>query len=85
MTAHFGDAEAQALEMLLSVSAILEPYGAGLDNIASATLFCKNAAAYSAYERVTRLLGVGSFPTVAVCADVCRGELLMEMEAIALI
>ena len=80
-----GDAEHQSLETLLSIAAILEEQGGGLRNITSATLFCKNRAAWQAWERVTRLLGVPEFPKICVQADVCRHDLLVEMEAVAVI
>jgi enamine deaminase RidA (YjgF/YER057c/UK114 family) len=82
---HVGDAEHQSLETLLSIAAILEEQGGGLQNITSATLFCKNRAAWEAWERVTRLLRVPEFPKVCVQADVCRHDLLVEMEAVAVI
>jgi len=82
---HVGDAEMQSLETLLCIAAILEEQGGGLENITSATLFCKTPAAREAWTRVTRLLRVPSFPKICVLADVCRDDLLVEMEAVATI
>jgi enamine deaminase RidA (YjgF/YER057c/UK114 family) len=82
---HLGDAECQSLETLMSIAAILEQQGGSLRNITSATLFCKNRAAWEAWSRVTQLLQVPEFPRVCVQADVCRGNLLVEMEAVAVI
>ena len=82
---HIGDAEGQSLDTLMSIAAILEEQGGGLQNIASATLFCKNREAWEAWERVTKLLGVPALPKVSVLADVCRHDLLVEMEAVAVI
>jgi enamine deaminase RidA (YjgF/YER057c/UK114 family) len=82
---HLGDAEMQSVETLLSISAILEEHGASLADIASATLYCKDARAFEAWERVTKLLGVPAFPRISVLADVCRDDLLVEMEAVALV
>ncbi len=82
---HVGDAEMQSVETLLSISAILKEQGGGLQNITSATLFCKNREAWEAWERVTRLLGVPALPKICVLADVCRDDLLVEMEAVAVI
>lgn len=84
-TVHVDDPEGQSLETLLSIAAILEEQGGGLHNITSSTLFCKNLEAYDAWMRVTRLLGVPDFPTVRVLADVCRPDLLVEMEAVAVL
>lgn len=82
---HIDDAEGQSLETLMSIAAILEEQGGGLHNITSSTLFCKTHEAYEAWMRVTRLLGVPDFPCVRVLADVCRPDLLVEMEAVAVI
>jgi enamine deaminase RidA (YjgF/YER057c/UK114 family) len=82
---HLGDAESQSLETLMSVAAILEQQGGSLKNITSATLFCKTREAWEAWERVTRLLNIPSFPKICVQADVCRHDLLVEMEAVATI
>lgn len=82
---HLGDAESQSLETLMSIAAILEAQGGSLRNITSATLFCKDQAAWEAWQRVTRLLQVPDFPKVCVLADVCRDDLLVEMESVAVI
>ncbi len=85
LSTHVGDPEHQCIDTLLSIAAILEEQGGGLENIASATLFCKDTAAWEAWERTTRLLKVPAIPKVVVIADVCRDDLLVEMEAVALI
>ncbi len=82
---HVGDAEMQSLETLMCIAAILEEQGGGLENITSATLFCKDRAAYEAWQRVSRLLRVPAIPRICVLADVCRHDLLVEMEAVATI
>jgi enamine deaminase RidA (YjgF/YER057c/UK114 family) len=82
---HIGDAEMQSLETLMCIAAILEEQGGRLENITSATLFCKDRGAWEAWNRVTRLLMVPAFPQVCVLADVCRPDLLVEMEVVAAI
>jgi enamine deaminase RidA (YjgF/YER057c/UK114 family) len=82
---HFGDAECQSLETLMSIAAILEAQGGSLRDITSATLFCKDRAAWEAWNRVTRLLQVPDFPKVCMLADVCRDNLLVELESVAVI
>lgn len=82
---HIGDAECQSLETMMSIAAILEQQGGTLKNITSATLFCKDRAAWEAWCRVSRLLQIPFFPKVSVLADVCRDNLLVEMEAVAVI
>ena len=82
---HLGDAESQSLETLMSIAAILEAQGGTLYHITSATVFCKNQEAWEAWNRVTRLLQVPDFPKICVLADVCRDDLLVEMESVAVI
>jgi enamine deaminase RidA (YjgF/YER057c/UK114 family) len=85
LSTHLGDAECQSLETMMSIAAILEEQGGTLKNITSATLFCKDRASWEAWQRVSRLLQIPDFPKVCVLADVCRGNLLVEMEAVAVI
>jgi enamine deaminase RidA (YjgF/YER057c/UK114 family) len=63
----------------------MEQQGGSLRNITSATLFCKDRASWEAWNRVTRLLQIPEFPKICVLADVCRHDLLVEMEAVAVI
>ena len=82
---HIGDAEHQSLDTLMSIAAILQEQGGSLRDITSATLFCKDRAAWEAWERATRWLQLPAIPKVCVTADVCRSDLLVEMEAVAVI
>ncbi len=84
-TLHRDNPEAQVLETLLSIAALLEPAGASLPDISAGTLFYKDAESRRVYEQVTTLLGVPKLPLVPVLADVCRDELLVEIEAVALV
>lgn len=82
---HLEDPDAQVAETLLDVAALLETEGARLSHIASAVVYCKDEAALAAFERARRLLELPRFPAVALRADVCRPELLVEIEAVALV
>lgn len=82
---HVGDAEHQSVETLLSIAALLREQGGSLQNITSATLFCKTREAAEGWERATSLLGIPALPKICVQADVCRHDLLVEMEAVAVI
>ena len=82
-TVFFGDPEAQVFQTLMSLASVLEQAGGNLKNIVSSTLYCKNTATFEAFQRVARMLQLPPFPRVVVLADVCRAELLFEMEAIA--
>ena len=82
---HPGDAAAQCRETLLSIAALLEPEGATLENIVQATLFSKTDAVARTCHDVTRSLGLHALPFVEIIADVCRPELLVEIEAVAVL
>jgi len=82
---HGGNAELQSLETMMCIAAILEEQGGGLANITSATLFCKSRDAWEAWDRVSRLLKVPAFPKICVLGDICRHDLLVELEAVATI
>jgi len=82
---YWDDAEMQSIETLLNVAALIEDQGGSLNDICLATVFCKDLAAYEAYQRVTRLLKMPLFPSVYVITDVCRHELLVEIEALAVV
>lgn len=80
---HLGDAEAQIVDTLLNIAAVLDQRGARLQDICQATLFCKDEGIFGLYRRVTRLLELRKLPVVPMIADVCRPELLVEIEAVA--
>jgi len=64
------------------VAAVIEQEGGSLADVSSATIFFKNAETYAAYRQVQRSEGQPPFPAICVTADVCRPELLVEMEAV---
>ncbi len=74
--------EGQILETLLSIAALLQSIGAGLQDITSATLFCKDAATLEVFQKLTHLLGIPQLPILPIVADVCRADLLLEIEAV---
>lgn len=76
-TIYLGDPEAQLAETLRNIAALLALEGARLEDVVTATLFCKDAGVL---ERCVRIV---PFPFVPVIADVCRPDLLVEIEAIA--
>lgn len=82
---HRGCPQAQIVETLLCVGALLEACGASLRDVGLATLFCKTPAVLHAYREVGRLLGMSELPVVPVVADVCRPELLVEIDALAFV
>jgi enamine deaminase RidA (YjgF/YER057c/UK114 family) len=82
-TVYLDDPEGQAMETLLNIASILEAEGGSLEDICMATVFCKNGEALEAYQRISRLLCLPAFPAVTLITDICRPELLLEIEATA--
>jgi enamine deaminase RidA (YjgF/YER057c/UK114 family) len=82
---HPGDAGAQLRDTLASIDALLQPEGAGLSNLCQGTLFAKSTAVAATCRDVARDLGSPALPFVEVIADVCRPELLVEIEAVAIV
>jgi len=80
-----GNPELQVLETLLCLGAILKDEGGDLSHVVQATCFCKTPEAFQAFRNVTALLAMPAFPVVPVRADVCRDDLLIEIEATAMI
>jgi len=84
-TTHVGDPEGQCHEMLDCLAAILREQGAGFEHICHATLFCKTEQVYDVYRQVASARRLPQFPLVSVRADICRPDLLVEMELTAVV
>ena len=84
-TLYQGAPDAQIVQTLMSIAALLDAVGATLDDICLATLFCKTPEIYDAYQEAVRLLRLPQLPIVPMVADVCRPELLVEIEAVAVV
>ncbi|MGD8897439.1 MAG: Rid family hydrolase [Acidobacteriota bacterium] len=84
-TVHVGDFVAQAEHTLTAVSALLESAGAALPDVRQATAFLKNPGDQSSFERIADRAGLSGVPMVTAVADVCREELLFEIDATAVV
>ena len=84
-TVHADRSEEQLFETLLSIAAVLEPLGGSLNDIALGTLFHKDEKILASYRNVSQQLGVDDLPLVPVRADICRHDLVVEIEAVALV
>jgi enamine deaminase RidA (YjgF/YER057c/UK114 family) len=80
-----GDAAAQIRRTLEVVESVLGEKGAKFEDIRSATVYLKRAEDRSVYEELARRPGLENLPAVCVVADICRDELLFEMDALAVI
>jgi enamine deaminase RidA (YjgF/YER057c/UK114 family) len=91
-TRHLGDPEAQTHEILDNIEALvgadnlerhgLAGLGATLDNLARAHVYVKRAEDYPLVRAVCEAR-LGEVPALYTVADVCRPDLLVEIEGIA--
>ncbi len=79
------NAAAQIERTLEVVEALIGEKGATFKDIRSATVYFKKAEDLSVYEKLAGRLGLTDLPAVFVVADICRDELLFEMDALAVV
>jgi enamine deaminase RidA (YjgF/YER057c/UK114 family) len=82
-TVHAGDFETQARTTLEAVDALLEGAGGSLADVGQATAFLANPADGRSFERIVDGSPLRRAPLVTTVADVCRPDLLFEIDAIA--
>lgn len=63
------------------IEVLLEQHGAKLTDIGAATVFVKQPEYAELFWRMARERGLDDFPAVCVVADICRDELLFEIDA----
>ncbi|HOW70590.1 MAG TPA: Rid family hydrolase [Phycisphaerae bacterium] len=80
-----GDLRAQVRCTLDKIAALIKPVGASLGDICAATVFLKRGHDAEAAREVLAELGLERLPAVWVEADVCREELLFEIDAEAVV
>jgi enamine deaminase RidA (YjgF/YER057c/UK114 family) len=84
-TVHVGDFDRQTRQTLDAVASVLEEGGASLSDLDQATAFLKNPCDGRAFDRIAERTGLGRAPLVTVEADVCRDDLLFEIDATAVV
>ncbi len=77
------DPPAQARQTLDSFEAVARAGGAAIAEIVHGTCFCKDAAYAAAFEREVQRRRWPDFPWPLVVADVCRPDLLLEIDGVA--
>jgi enamine deaminase RidA (YjgF/YER057c/UK114 family) len=82
---HFNDSEAQIYKTFEIVESLIKKEGAQLKDICSATIFLKNREDIAIYKEIIDKLKLQNMPAIIVIADVCRDELLFEIDAIAVV
>jgi enamine deaminase RidA (YjgF/YER057c/UK114 family) len=81
-TIHIGDAEAQIRATIENVRTALKEMGCCDDNVVQAIIYCKTAEIEKLFCSKWSNL---SWPHFTVIADVCRDDLLFEIEATAVV
>lgn len=79
-TEHVGQIEGQIAATIRHVRALLERAGCGDEQVLSALVYCKTPQVEAAFRDNWGDLG---WPAVSMIADVCRDDLLFEIEAVA--
>jgi enamine deaminase RidA (YjgF/YER057c/UK114 family) len=82
---HRGDIRSQINCTFDRIETLLGQEGAGLGDVAAATVFVKRPEYASIFRDMAKDRGLEIFPAVCVVADVCREELLFEIDAEAVV
>jgi enamine deaminase RidA (YjgF/YER057c/UK114 family) len=82
-TVHVGDPRGQILESYAAMDTLLRHQGATLADTVSGVLFFKDPQTHRAWKELRARGEVPDLPAVAVFADVCRSDLLFELEITA--
>ena len=75
------DTKSQIIKTFEIVEALIQAEGASLNDICTATIFLKNPKDFSIYQKTAGELGLNEIPAVFIVADVCRCDLLFEIDA----
>ena len=79
-TLHIGDTAAQIALTMEVVAAMLQVRDMGWEDVVRATTYLKHAADFPAFERYCQAHNLPSIPRLCVNNDVCRDNLLFEIE-----
>jgi enamine deaminase RidA (YjgF/YER057c/UK114 family) len=77
--------EAQIRKTIETIASLIADRGATLEDIRSATIYLKSPEFLAVYKSVADELGLTRMPAFCVVADICRDELLFEMDARAVV
>ena len=70
---------------MLNVQTLLESVNADMSNICRATVFLKYAKDLPLYRSIAAEFAFPDIPVVSTVADVCRDDLLFEIDASAIL
>jgi enamine deaminase RidA (YjgF/YER057c/UK114 family) len=83
-TAHLDDMKAQVKLTMDVAGAILTSRGMNWKDVSRAIAYVKHSKDYPVFEAYCRERGLTELPVVSICADVCRDDLLFEIEVDAI-
>ena len=84
-TVRADDARAQMERMLLNVEELLRAQGASWSDLTHAVTYLRSSEHLELFEELCEQRGIDDVPHSIVSADLCRSELVSEMEAVAVI
>lgn len=79
-----GDMRKQTRRTLQNVRSLLENAGGTLNQITQATAFVKHKKDVPVFQEELRQFGLSDLPIITTIADVCREDLLFELDATAI-
>ena len=74
------DMDAQVERTLINIRDLLGQVGLSFPHIRHASVFFKPGTSPEAYQRILKRLNIPDFPHVPMIADVCRSDLLFEID-----
>jgi len=80
-TVCLNDPAAQIRKTMTVVQSLIKEENADLQNTNEATIFLKNAADFALYKQTMKDFGDIELPAIFIVADVCRNDLLFEIDA----
>ena len=83
-TAHVGNAEGQIKKTFDAVREMLAAEGADIGDIATSVMYFKNQGVYECWQHLLRRQEVPAVPAIPVYGDICRDDLLFELEPTAM-
>lgn len=78
---YIGDISAQVKHTYEVVDSLIKSEEASFSDLCEATVFLKRKSDFSLYQEMAESLGLSNIPAVYLVADVCRDELLFELDA----
>jgi len=82
-TVHPGDFDSQTIRTLDNIESLLGSRGAAMDDICQATAFVKRRDDGRRLVSILNARGLGDLPLICTVDDICRDDLLVEIDATA--